>query len=103
MRETAHYLAVGAVCVMHTIDPDLVLFGGGMIAAGLAFLDDIRRDIRAMAFPVPAARTRVEYAGSAATPGLSGPRAVRGEPTVPSRRDGVGVRKSSEKGRQPAA
>ncbi len=62
MRETAHYLAVGSVCVMHTIDPDLVLFGGGMIAAGQAFLDDIRHDIRAMAFPVPAARTRIEYA-----------------------------------------
>jgi len=62
MRETAHYLAVGSVCVMHTIDPDLVLFGGGMIAAGQAFLEDIRRDIRAMAFPVPAARTRIEYA-----------------------------------------
>ncbi|MFI5458957.1 MAG: ROK family protein [Isosphaerales bacterium] len=62
MRETAHYLAVGAVNVMHTIDPDIVVFGGGMIAAGLSFLEDIRGGIRAMAFPVPAARTRVEYA-----------------------------------------
>jgi glucokinase len=62
MRETARYLAVGAVSLMHTIDPDLVLFGGGMIAAGARFLDDIRADVRAMAFPVPAARTRVEFA-----------------------------------------
>ncbi len=62
MRETAHYLAVGAVCLMHTIDPDLVLFGGGMIAAGESFLEDIRTDIRAMAFPRPAERTRIEYA-----------------------------------------
>jgi glucokinase len=62
MRETAHYLAVGAVSLMHTIDPDIVLFGGGMIAAGQPFLDDIRADIRAMAFPVPAANTRVDYA-----------------------------------------
>jgi glucokinase len=62
MRETAHYLAVGAVSLMHTIDPDIVLFGGGMIAAGLGFLEDIRADIRSMAFPVPAARTRIEYA-----------------------------------------
>src|SRR5262249_50069027 len=29
MRETSHYLAVGAVSLMHTIDPDIVLFGGG--------------------------------------------------------------------------
>ena len=62
MRETAHYLAVGAVSLMHTIDPDIVLFGGGMIAAGPPFLEDIRSDIRAMAFPVPAAKTLVEFA-----------------------------------------
>jgi glucokinase len=62
MRETSHFLAVGAVSLMHTIDPDIVLFGGGMIAAGLTFLEDIRTDIRSMAFPVPAARTRIEYA-----------------------------------------
>jgi glucokinase len=62
MRETAHYLAVGAVSLMHTIDPDIVLFGGGMIAAGPPFLEDIRAGVRAMAFPVPAAKTRIEYA-----------------------------------------
>jgi glucokinase len=62
MRDTARYLAVGAVCLMHTIDPDVVLFGGGMIAAGPSFLNDIRADIVRLAFPIPAARTRVEYA-----------------------------------------
>jgi glucokinase len=62
MRETAHYLAVGAVCLMHTIDPDIVLFGGGMIAAGVPFLDDIRHDIKAMAFPTLARTVRIEYA-----------------------------------------
>jgi glucokinase len=72
MRETAHYLAVGAVSVMHTIDPDLVLFGGGMIAAGQAFLDDVRRDIKDMAFPVPAARTRIEYAHLGSDAGFIG-------------------------------
>src|SRR5262245_45012484 len=61
MRETAHYLAVGAVCLMHTIDPDIVLFGGGMIATGEPFLDDVRHDIKAMAFPTLAASIRVEY------------------------------------------
>ena len=62
MDETAKYLAVGATNLMHTIDPDIVLFGGGMIAAGTAFLDAIRAEIRRIAFPVPAAQTRVEYA-----------------------------------------
>jgi glucokinase len=62
MHETARYLAVGAVSLMHTIDPDIVLFGGGMIAAGEAFLNTIRTFIRQMAFPIPAERTRIEYA-----------------------------------------
>jgi glucokinase len=72
MHETAHYLAVGAVSLMHTIDPDLVLFGGGMIAAGDAFLEDIRTRIRTMAFPVPAERTRVEYARLGSDAGFIG-------------------------------
>jgi glucokinase len=72
MRETAHFLAVGAVCLMHTIDPDIVLFGGGMIAAGRSFLEDIRSDVRAMAFPIPAARTRIEYAELAGDAGFIG-------------------------------
>jgi glucokinase len=62
MHETARYLAVGAVTLMHTIDPDIVLFGGGMIAAGQPFLENIRANIRSRAFPVPAAKTLIEYA-----------------------------------------
>lgn len=62
MNETARYLAVGAVSMMHTIDPDLVLFGGGMTNAGDPLLEEIRRNIRRMAFPIPAARTRIEFA-----------------------------------------
>jgi glucokinase len=72
LRETAHYLAVGAVSLMHTIDPDLVLFGGGMIAIGPAFLEDIRADVRSMAFPIPAARTRIEYAELGSDAGFIG-------------------------------
>jgi glucokinase len=62
MQETAYYLAVGAVTLVHTIDPDLILFGGGMIAAGPKFLDDIVSHIRTMAFPIPAAKVKVLYA-----------------------------------------
>jgi glucokinase len=72
MRDTAHYLAVGAVCLMHTIDPDLVLFGGGMINAGESFLNAIRHDIRQMAFPIPAAKARIEYASLGEEAGFVG-------------------------------
>jgi glucokinase len=72
MRETAHYLAVGAVCLMHTIDPDIVLFSGGMIAAGQPFLEDIRHDIRDMAFPTLARTVRIEYAALGGDAGFIG-------------------------------
>jgi glucokinase len=62
VEETAFYLALGASNLMHTIDPDVVVFGGGMIAAGEGFLERIRRQVREVAFPVPAERTQVRFA-----------------------------------------
>ncbi len=62
VEETALYLAIGAMNLMHVIDPELVVFGGGMIAAGDGFLDRIRVHVRRLAFPVPAERTRIVYA-----------------------------------------
>ncbi len=88
MRETARYLAVGAVCLMHTIDPDMILFGGGMIASGPQLLTDIRAEIKQLAFPVPAARTRIEYAelgGDAGFIGAAGCARLSFPKSVPQR------------------
>jgi glucokinase len=62
VEDTAYYLAVGTMNMMHTIDPDMVVFGGGMIAAGESFLERIRHHVRELAFPVPAAKTQIRYA-----------------------------------------
>ena len=62
VADTAYYLAVGATNMMHTIDPDMIVFGGGMIAAGPAFLDQIRGHVKRLAFPVPAEKTEIVYA-----------------------------------------
>ena len=62
VAETARYLAIGAVNLIHIIDPDMVVYTGGMTAAGKPFLEAIRRDIRELAFEVPADKTRVVYA-----------------------------------------
>ena len=62
VEDTAFYLAVGAMNLMHTIDPNAIVFGGGMIAAGDAFLERIRWHVRELAFPVPAAKTQIRYA-----------------------------------------
>jgi glucokinase len=62
MRETAYYLAVGATCLMHTIDPDIIVFGGGMSKSGPQLLQWIQEDVRKLAFPAPANNAQVVYA-----------------------------------------
>ena len=49
--DTAYYLAVGAMNMMHIIDPDMVVFAGGMIAAGEPFLNRIKHHIRETGVP----------------------------------------------------
>ena len=62
VAETARYLAIGAVNLIHIVNPEMVVYTGGMTAAGKPFLDAIGTHIRALAFEVPAAKTRVVYA-----------------------------------------
>jgi glucokinase len=72
VAKTAFYLAVGAVNMMHTIDPDMIVFGGGMIAAGEGFLNQIRKHVIELAFPVPAAKTEIRYAELGSDAGFIG-------------------------------
>jgi glucokinase len=66
--DTAMYLGVGAVNVMHIIDPGAVIFGGAMdfggeqSPLGRRFLARIRQEIAARAFPVLGERTEVRFA-----------------------------------------
>ncbi|MCA9055003.1 MAG: ROK family protein, partial [Planctomycetaceae bacterium] len=66
--ETARYLAIGTVNIMHIVNPEIVLFGGAMTfgqdhsPVGRRFMDEIRSRVKVMAFPIPAAQTRIEYA-----------------------------------------
>lgn len=72
VEETAFYLAVGTTSMLHIIDPDMVVFGGGMIAAGEGFLERIRRHVRRLAFPVPAEKARIGYAQLGSDAGFIG-------------------------------
>jgi glucokinase len=68
VMDTARYLAVGIVSLMHTIDPDGVLLGGAMTFGGSEkplgrqFLDCICQEVRRKAFPIPAQHTTIDYA-----------------------------------------
>ena len=70
--DTAYYLAVGAMNMMHLIDPDMIVYAGGMTAAGDPFLNRIKHYIRELAFPIPAAKTIVRYAQLGSDAGIIG-------------------------------
>ena len=72
VEDTAYYLAVGTTNMLHTIDPDMVVFGGGMIAAGETFLARIRHFVHQLAFPVPAEKTVICYASLGSDAGFIG-------------------------------
>ena len=72
IRETVRYLAIGASTVMHSVDPDLMLFGGGMIAAGPAFLEAIRAEVRNHVLPAAEGLVRVDFASLGGDAGFIG-------------------------------
>ena len=66
--ETARYLAIGTVNIMHILNPAMVLFGGAMTfdqhnsELGRRFLAKVKEEVKARAFPIPAERTIIDYA-----------------------------------------
>lgn len=70
--DTAYYLAVGSTNMMHIINPDMVVLGGGMSAAGDRFLDRIRNYVNRLAFEVPARGTTIRFAALGSDAGFIG-------------------------------
>ena len=66
--ETARYLGLGTVDVMHVVDPAVVLLGGAMTFGGpesplgRRFLDRVREEVRRLARPVLARETVIDFA-----------------------------------------
>ena len=66
--ETARYLGIGVVTMMHAIDPAGVVLGGAMTFGGHSsklgrqFLERVKQEVHARAFPVPAAQTTIDFA-----------------------------------------
>lgn len=78
IMETARFMGIGTVSLMHTIDPEMVLFGGAMTFGrtetelGRRFLQEIRNEVKKRAFPIPAAKTVIEYASLGGDAGYIG-------------------------------
>jgi glucokinase len=78
VMETARWLGIGTVTLMHTVDPNIVLLGGAMTFGGddsplgRKFLARIREEVQRRAFPVLAARTKIEFASLGGDAGYIG-------------------------------
>lgn len=76
--DTARVLGVATVSIMHTIDPSMILIGGAMTFGrhdnpiGRKFLQRIKDEIKTRAFPIPAAKTRIDYASLGGDAGYIG-------------------------------
>ena len=79
--ETARWLGIGIVTLMHTLDPEAVLIGGAMTfggedaTVGKAFMERVRAEVRVRAFPLLAEKTIIRYAslgGDAGSIGAAG-------------------------------
>ena len=91
--ETARWLGIGIVTLMHTIDPGAVVLGGAMDFGGTEspigrmFLNRIREEVQARAFPTPAKYVLVEFASLGSDAGFLGAAAAA---RVAHRRDLLG-------------
>jgi glucokinase len=78
IMETAMYIGVGAVSLMHTIDPGAVILGGAMNFGGhdrplgRKFLERVRQEVRERAFETLVERTLIDFAHLAGHAGYIG-------------------------------
>jgi glucokinase len=78
VMQTARYMGIGTTNLMHTIDPEAVLFGGAMTFGrnesplGRRFLQEVRNEVKRRAFPIPAAKTRIDFASLGSDAGYIG-------------------------------
>lgn len=76
--DTAKYLGIGMVNLMHTIDPNGILVGGAMTFGGNTtdlgrqFLGRIKEEIRQRAYAVPAENTVIDFASLGGDAGYIG-------------------------------
>jgi glucokinase len=76
--ESARWLGVGTVTLMHVIDPEGVVLGGAMTfngegdPIGRAFIEQVRQEVRERAFPVLARETTISYAALGGDAGFIG-------------------------------
>jgi glucokinase len=70
--DTAHYLALGACAVMAVVDPEMIVFGGGMAESGEALRRNIEDYVKRFGLPFPARNVKIALARLGADAGFIG-------------------------------
>ena len=70
--DTAYFLALGACTAIATVDPEVIVYGGGMTDAGEWFRAKIDADVRRFGLPFPAKSVRVVFAELGSDAGFIG-------------------------------
>ncbi|MCE9562225.1 MAG: ROK family protein [Planctomycetes bacterium] len=70
--DTAYYLALGACALIATVDPDMVVFGGGMVAAGEGFRSLIDGYVKRYGLPFPTKTVKISFASLGSDAGFIG-------------------------------
>ncbi len=70
--DTAYYLALGACAVISSVDPEMIVFGGGMVAAGESFRSRIDTYVRQYGLPFPTKTVKIAFASLGSDAGFIG-------------------------------
>jgi glucokinase len=70
--DTAYYLALGACAVIATVDPEMIVYAGGMTAAGESFRQLIESYIKQYGLPWPTKSVKVSFAKLGSDAGFIG-------------------------------
>lgn len=70
--DTAYYLALGACAIIAVVDPEMIVFGGGMTAAGEPFRQRIYEYVRRYGLPYPTKTVEVRFAALGSDAGFIG-------------------------------
>ena len=78
IMQTARFLAIGTINVMHIVNPDTILLGGAMTFGrneaplGKRFLSRVRQVVAEHGFPIPAEKTTIDFASLGSDAGYIG-------------------------------
>ncbi len=70
--DTAYYLALGACAAMATVDPEMIVFGGGMVGAGEWFRSKIDIYAKRYGLPFPTKKVKIAFASLGSDAGFIG-------------------------------